>query len=246
MQATAENPAPPIPDVEFEVSQGEALVLREIKERLPSIPNASLPEVYRSATEALSRCADIDEVKEWADRALALASYARQAQDKTLVTLAMRIRARAIRRAGELMKVFQADTTANLKHYRGEVDHPPMSQRQAASAVGFSEHQEKQARRVAEIPVAEFERMVDSESPPTISTLADIGRKELSRPKPPGFAAATQAIGQLHEFAAFCRKSNPQTIAGGIEAHEAARVRADVSVIDGWLDQLIVHLTGES
>jgi hypothetical protein len=37
----------------------------------------------------------------------ALASYAKQSEDETLMKLAMRIRARAVRRCGELLKTFQ-------------------------------------------------------------------------------------------------------------------------------------------
>ena len=45
---------------------------------------ARLPEGYETAKRALAACADIDECKDWADRAAALASYAKQAKDTTL------------------------------------------------------------------------------------------------------------------------------------------------------------------
>lgn len=74
--------------------------------RIP-IGRADLPERYQAATQALAECTRIDECKDWADKAQALASYARQAQDDTLEKHALRIRARAIRRAGELLRTFQ-------------------------------------------------------------------------------------------------------------------------------------------
>jgi hypothetical protein len=52
---------------------------------------ARLPAAYKAAQVALSTCADIDECKTWADKAQALASYARQADDDTLQKHAMRI-----------------------------------------------------------------------------------------------------------------------------------------------------------
>jgi hypothetical protein len=48
---------------------------------------------------ALAHCNRIDECADWANRAAALASYARQADDDALERLATRVRARAIRSA---------------------------------------------------------------------------------------------------------------------------------------------------
>ena len=59
---------------------------------------------------ALSRCAKMDECKSWADKAEALSSYAKQANDNTLHRLADRIQARAIRREGELLEEIEAAT----------------------------------------------------------------------------------------------------------------------------------------
>ena len=44
-----------------------------------------------------AQCNQIDECQEWANKAEALASYARQAEDSTLHKLSDRIRARAVR-----------------------------------------------------------------------------------------------------------------------------------------------------
>lgn len=75
---------------------------------LPDIESAKLPIVYERATQALSECTRIDECKEWANKAEALASYARQSKDDTLRKMAERIQARAIRRGGELIKQQEA------------------------------------------------------------------------------------------------------------------------------------------
>ena len=48
-----------------------------------------------------------------ADKAAAIASYARQSDDKTLENMAARIRARVIRRTGELLEEFQGSVRAN-------------------------------------------------------------------------------------------------------------------------------------
>ena len=65
------------------------------------------------------------------------------ADDNTLVRYAERIRARAIRRAGEVLKTFDG-RGAHMKKDGGD-----LSQRQAANEAGFSERQTKQAVNIA-------------------------------------------------------------------------------------------------
>ena len=75
---------------------------------LPNIAKARLPVVYEGAKTALAECSRIDECQEWADKAEALASYAKQAQDDELRRMADRIQARAIRRCGELLNAIKS------------------------------------------------------------------------------------------------------------------------------------------
>ncbi|MCI0440517.1 MAG: hypothetical protein L0177_15500, partial [Chloroflexi bacterium] len=48
-------------------------------------------------SKALAKCYRVDEYKEWADKAEALASYGRQTEDDTLLNFAKRIKGRAVR-----------------------------------------------------------------------------------------------------------------------------------------------------
>ena len=73
-------------------------------DQLPDIATAKLPAAYTVAKRALAECGKIDECKDWADKAAALASYAKQSKDESLFKAAARIQARAIRRCGELLK----------------------------------------------------------------------------------------------------------------------------------------------
>jgi hypothetical protein len=129
-----------------------------------------LPRTYEAAKSALAQCANLDECQQWADKAAALASYARQANDDQLEKMALRIRARAVRRCGELLKQFDARGGDRTKTV-GTVSSAP-TQRQAA------EH----AVRVANVPEPEFTRQVESAAPPTITALAQQGVKP-SAPK---------------------------------------------------------------
>ena len=52
---------------------------------MSELPEARLPVSYEAARTALANCAQVDECKDWADKALALASYAKQANDETLL-----------------------------------------------------------------------------------------------------------------------------------------------------------------
>jgi hypothetical protein len=83
--------------------------------RLPSITTARLPQTYEAARQALADCQGLDECKDWADKAAALASYAKQAEDETLMKMAARIKARAVRRAGELLQQIEPATGTTKK-----------------------------------------------------------------------------------------------------------------------------------
>jgi hypothetical protein len=76
---------------------------------------------------------------------------------------------------GELLKEFdaQGQRTDTLK----EGTLPKLPQAGAAEAAGISEHQRKQAVRVANVPAAEFEAAIDGDNPATVTALAEMGRK---------------------------------------------------------------------
>jgi hypothetical protein len=226
--------------------------------QLPAIPSdinvagARLPQVYEAAKDALANCVAVDECVDWADKAAALASYARQANDLTLLHHAQRIQGRAVRRCGELLKAYDGRPDNAERQKEGDHRLPP-TRSDAAREAGLSEHQAKTAVRVANIPAQAFERAVESETPPTVTALADMGRQRREPPPeqpapapaaPQGFSAATHALGVVAEFAAFCRDHDPLFVAGGVHPTEASEARADVAIIDAWLDRFVVNMKG--
>ena len=179
----------------------------------------------------LAACSSIDECQDWADKAAALASYARQADDKTLENYAVRIRSRAIRRAGELLKEF--DGKGNNQHEDKAVARP--TQRQAAADAGMSEHQQKQAVRVATVPIEAFEDQVEGEDPPTVTDLAEQGKKAAPKKEAPaGFAEATKFIGELEKLHAFLTDKPASLILGGMRAFEIADAKPLVGAVCEW------------
>lgn len=211
---------------------------------LPAINDAQLPAAYEAARNALATCSQIDECQDWADKAAALASYAKQAKDESLRKLAERIQARAIRRCGELLKLIDRP-----EHGGRPAKNPDgtdtVSRSQAARDAGLSERQKVTALRVASVPEESFEPQVESENPPTVTALAEQGKKklvDLGDTKPTHFMAATTALGNLRRFVEFSKAHDPAHVAAGLDSGEAQQVRQMVAIVDGWLDRLIAHL----
>jgi hypothetical protein len=137
--------------------------------------NARLPVNYQAATHALAQCERVDECKEWVNKAEAIAAYARMADDDTLYKTASRIKARAVDRCGQLLKQFKTGPEGGRPKENGG-GAPTVSQARAARAAGLSKDQEVTAVRVANVPRETFEKLVESDDPPTVTKLAEIGK----------------------------------------------------------------------
>ena len=210
---------------------------------------ARLPVVYERAVKALAECSRIDECKDWANKAEALASYARQSKDDALRKMADRIQARAIRRCGELLKQVEADKGGYHKNYAHDGADTSITRSSAAREAGLSERQKVTALRVANVPEPEFHQAVESEAPPTITQLAEIGKQSKPKPlhdlegiNPALYARATNLQGSLRRLAEFCGSHSPTDIAGAFKEHEKFDIRLWVSQIETWIDQFIVSL----
>ena len=131
---------------------------------------APLPQIYEAAKEAIAECARLDECADWADKAAAIASYARQADDFELETWARRIRDRAARRCGELLRAF--DARGGDRKNVSPLAFAPRSRTVVAQEAGLSEHKARTAVNIAAIPEAEFEAAVESKRPPGTTLLS--------------------------------------------------------------------------
>jgi len=154
-----------------------------------TIPNhdAPLPLKYDQARALLADCDEVDEVLDIADKAAALATYARQAQDTELEAMAQRIRLRAHQRMGELLRSSKVHPGGRPSKTTGTV--PPVSapptRKAIAAAVGTSEQTLKDAVAIANIPGDEFEQVVEQPKPPSVRKLARQGKGKGKPRKPP-------------------------------------------------------------
>jgi hypothetical protein len=194
---------------------------------------ARMPGSYEAAVIALAECSRIDECQNWANKAEALASYAKQADDDSLRKLADRIQARAVRRAGELLREFDGrGRPPEIKDGTDLILFP--SQRQAAASAGMSERQQKTAVRVSKIPPQVFEAAVESPTPPTVTKLAG-----MSRAPRPHFKKATDLLGAMGRMAEFCAANDPQDVVQGLMPSEADALAEKIMGVGDWLDWFV-------
>lgn len=213
-----------------------------------SLASARLPQTYESAKVALANCARLDECKDWADKAAALASYAKQANDEELMKMSTRIRDRAIRRAGELLKQVAPKPGVN-QNIRADSHHKVETRKEIAADAGMSSHQAKQAIRVANVPVEKFEAQVESAKPPTISQLAQQGIKRPPQPvidlkgRDPGeFNRSLHFIAEIKEYANSIGRADLDILLPGLTPPEAKKVRDHIAVIDAVHDRIITRI----
>mgnify|MGYP000926174110 CR=1 FL=1 len=147
------------------------------------ISTAQLPRTYEAAKRALSECSEVDECKDWADKAAALASYAKQSQDDQLERMAQRIRARAVRRQGELLSQFETAQGARNDLPTSVLEGQKLRS-DAAREAGISPKQAQTAVRIASVPEAEFEAQVEAPKPATLTQLAQQGMQRRAAPPP--------------------------------------------------------------
>ncbi|MGQ3297725.1 hypothetical protein [Reyranella sp.] len=219
--------------------------------KLPAHVNtakASLPASYEAAKAALANCVSIDECKDWADKAQALASYAKQANDDEMMRQSTRIRDRAIRRCGELLKQIEPQQGARSDLTSGGRP-PEVTRNRAARDVGMSPHQAKQAIRVANVPAADFERQVESPRPPTVTALAEQGKKAAPRPvidlkgrAPDEFNLALHYVGGWEQVARDLAALRHDSAVPVLTPAERARLRKAIAAIDAITDRIITRI----
>lgn len=112
---------------------------------------------YEAARAALAEAHRIDEVKGWRDKALAIAAYAKQANDTAMVEWATEIKVRAERRAGELIAIGQASGEVAGRG-KPAVD----SKSSTLEDLGITHKQSMRWKALAGVSAERFERAVEA------------------------------------------------------------------------------------
>ena len=206
---------------------------------------ATLPQNYEAAKHALAECERLDQCAEWADRSVALASYARQADDPELENHARRIRARAVRRIGEILQSYDArggDRSKNVTppafakdepFFRTEEVPAPgfakaepslriISRGEAAADAGISEHKARIATTLARWDADEFEAAIESPKVPGTTLLARMAKLS----QPPRDDISTITSGDMQEI---CASVDCKNVIRALQqlAHRADRIDMD-------------------
>jgi len=207
------------------------------------VNSAPLPIAYEKAKTAISECVNIDECKDWSDKAQALASYARQSGDDELEKMSKRIRVRAMRRCGELLKMFDGRGGDRKSENIKRVSADPFDKSDMGKQAGLSVRQIKQANNLSNIPDEKFNEQIEGNNMPTMTDLANQGKKKLDylyQKKPPGFAEGIYFEGALDELMFCIKDHDPEFILGGIDESTKHEILRKIASIELWFDQFVI------
>ncbi|HLK93146.1 MAG TPA: hypothetical protein VKZ18_24845 [Polyangia bacterium] len=214
----------------------------------------ALPQDYRRAVMAINRCARVDDAKGWADKAKAMAVYARQMKDESLFNAATKIRARAVRRYGELLEEIQPAKNQHDAGARARTG-GGTSRTNAAAEAGLSKRQKDTALRVAALPEETFNALVETEKPATVSELARAGTKTRATRAPvvdvteetdgdtdtrslEEYRAGLKAAVAIEGFATFVRAADVALVARGTRHDTSAALARRLNEIASWCNKL--------
>jgi hypothetical protein len=131
---------------------------------------------YEAARVALAEARRVDEAKDIRDKSIALAAYARQAQDRDMIVWATEIKVRAERRTGELLretaKQAGARGTGSNQHRKVESLRDDSTKPPSLESLGVTKQQSSDWQKLAAIPEREFERRIAEakKDPATMTT----------------------------------------------------------------------------
>jgi hypothetical protein len=216
---------------------------------------ARLPINYKAAKQALAECDRVDECKTWADKAEAVATYARISSDREMELTARRIRLRAIARIGELL--LQIPNTSRGLHtagaqLKGGSLPNPASRLGIGRAAGLRPQDVNQALSIARIPPEIREVAIESADPPKPSVLEKHPAR--IRPRPvrfdrftpgPEYRAVFLHAGGLTMFTSFLKKHPPEKYFPLLSPAECLRARRYLQVMHGWLAEAERHFPEE-
>lgn len=188
-------------------------------DRLPLIPVE-----YEAAVHALQACCSLDETKYWSDKADALAAWAKIYRDNNAVLKAKRLKLHAYRRMGEIAAELRPAHTTKTRGPGGGPGALP-GPRALLKGLGLPVSGVDAARKLAMLPKAEFERIVE-DRPVAPSTLRYLNNNT------PWRDIARSAMALRSD----CRKRSAAEVVDAMAQSEITSASALVCEIMDWLD----------
>lgn len=194
-----------------------------------------VPVEYEAACKALAECVDLDESKCWADKADALAAWAKIYHDDKVAVTSKRLKLKAYRRMGEIAaelrprKILRGQDGRSLGNAPGPVT-------LLVEKGGLTKGAAENARRLARMPLAKFDEIVNLAIPPGPNLAGKMsGSSDI-------WQLLTQSNMGLMKFRSFCRGNQAKALARGLYLNEATAARSAVLEVQEWLDEFEQHL----
>lgn len=202
-----------------------------IKSLPPAILNRSkqleMPVLYAQACKALEACATMDEGKYYADKADALAAWAKIYGSDEDSRAAARLKLKAYARMGALAEELRPSRVS-----RKDGSGMEYGARSLLMEHGLSEGQSNAARKLSSLPASEFEEILKNPVAPTTA------HRRLSRPsRSENWNTFGNLPGSPTNFLSYCRRNDAGELAKGMNDDESIRARAIVREAIDWLDE---------
>ena len=208
-------------------------IIEEIKNR-----EVAIPVSYQKAVTAIQECHAIDEAKEWTDKMSALALYYKQSKDETLEKYAKRIKYRAKKRMGELLKQYDARPNNPVK--QTNVNDVLLSQKEVAESIGLSQRQKEEAVRFANVPEQKFEELIESDNIPTQSEIAELGKKK-SKTKPNNYAKVLSVKYAIKDLIKEINEKDPIYVLDSLDVDNKKEMLEMIKTVENWFDTFVVN-----
>jgi len=129
---------------------------------------------YERALATVYDSQRVDDCRAYADQANALSVYAKRANDQSLYHLARRTELHAMRHCGVLLERYRPTSRGGnrSKVARRQPASNFQTMHQVGQQAGLSDYRQKQAVRIAAIPLEAFTAAINREPPPSVDALA--------------------------------------------------------------------------
>ena len=206
------------------------------------INTVNLPLKYDVAVRALASCRNIDEAKYYADKAEALAAWAKIYRNDQAKIEAKRLKLHAYRRMGILAQELSGELEYIRPAGRNKGRKPGAVT--ILKNAGLALHQANVASAVSKLSEKKFKAAVNAPSPPSAHsfTIRLKGASDAWKV----VVGYVQGPGPLPTLRCFCRKHKPKLLARGLSVDEGRKAGGMAREVIEWLDTFEQYLPRDS